>query len=640
MEFGGREMKDGCILWVKDNGIGFEMNVPSTIVVVLAGIAFYAGVYQLTVYLRTRKKREDLTFALLSFAVCLYDLFSAGLYSAESVVVGAVWQRAQVVTLAFISIALLWFMSDYTGQISRKILVGLTIFFGLAALAGMFVYTDATWVVSEPLVKTFVFLGCFQVTYQEVTAGWIVNLQTMVGLLGTAYILWAAVQYYRKQPGRKAFYLILALGIFVLGALNDTAISIGIYQFIYLIEYAYLAIIFLMVYSLSEEVIEATLVQRKLSASEQRFHNILEASPMGIHLYQMEKDGSLVFVGANPAADAILKVDHRQFIGKTIEEAFVSLKGTEVPERYRQVCLDGKPWAMEQISYQDQYIKGIFEVHAFRTAPGMMAAIFMDVTERKMAEAALRERQEAIEKLTADLEQRVADRTAALELKNRELETFSYSVSHDLKAPLRAIDGYSRILLENYEERFDEDGQKCLSSIRGGVDRMNRLIDDLLAYSRLERRVLVKDSVDLVEIVEPLIAERSNEFEIRKVQLINNSPSLLINTEAEGLTQALRNLLDNALKFTRDTPQPVIEIGGQEKEKTLLLWVKDNGIGFEMQYHDRIFEIFQRLHRAEDFPGTGIGLAIVSKVMQRLGGRAWAESTPGTGSAFFLEIPK
>jgi signal transduction histidine kinase len=166
------------------------------------------------------------------------------------------------------------------------------------------------------------------------------------------------------------------------------------------------------------------------------------------------------------------------------------------------------------------------------------------------------------------------------------------------------------------------------------------LIDDLLAYSRLERRVLVKGSVDLAEIIEPLIAERSQEIEIRKLQLINHSPSLLVNTEAEGLTQALRNLLDNAFKFTRDTPLPVIDIGGQEREKTVLLWVKDNGIGFDMKYHDRIFEIFQRLHRIEDFPGTGIGLAIVSKVMQRLGGRAWAESAPETGAAFFLEIPK
>jgi signal transduction histidine kinase len=616
------------------------MSIPSTVVIVMAGIAFYAGVYQLTVYLRTRKKREDLTFALLSFAVCLYDLFSAGLYSANDVAVGAVWQRAQVITLAFISVALLWFVHDYTAQISRRILFGLMIFFALTALAGIFIYTDATWVVSAPIIKSFVLPGGLKITYYEASPGWIVNLQTLVGLLSTAYIIWAAVRYYHSQPGRKAFYLILALGIFALGALNDTAVSVGVYQFVYLIEYAYLAIIFLMVFSLSEEVIEATFVQRKLSASEQRFNNILEASPMGIHLYQMEKNGRLVLVGANPAADAILGVDHHPFIGKTTEEAHGPLNGTDVIECFRQVCLDGNPWSAEQVFIKDQYVEGFFEIHAFRTAPGMMASIFMDVTERRNADAALRERQDAIEKLTADLEQRVADRTVELELKNRELETFSYSVSHDLKAPLRAIDGYSRILQENYEDRFDEDGRKCLNSIRSGVDRMNRLIDDLLAYSRLERRVLVKDSVDLAEIVEPLIAERSNEIETRKVRLVNNSPSLLINTEAEGLTQALRNLLDNALKFTRDIPQPMVEIGGQEMEKTVLLWVKDNGIGFDMQYHDRIFEIFQRLHRVEDFPGTGIGLAIVSKVMQRLGGRAWAESAPETGAAFFLEIPK
>jgi signal transduction histidine kinase len=616
------------------------MSILSTIAIVMASIAFYAGVYQLTVYLRTRKKREDLTFALLSFAVCIYDLFSAGLYSAESFAVGAFWQRAQVIALAFVSAAFLWFIYDYTGQLSRRVILALTIFFVLTALAGIFIHNESTWVSSAPMVKSFALPGGLQVTYYEASPGWIINLQTLVGLFSTGYIIWGAVQFYRRQPGRKAFYLILALGIFTLGALNDTAVSLGAYQFPYLIEYAYLAIIFLMVYSLSEEVIEATFVQRKLSASEQKFNNIIEASPMGIHLYKLEEDGKLIFIGANPAADAILDVDHRQFIGKTIEESFRSLEGTEVPERYREVCLDGKPWSTEQISYQDHHIQGYFEVHAFRTAPGMMAAIFMDVTERRNAEAALRERQEAIVKLTAELEQRVADRTAELELKNRELETFSFSVSHDLKAPLRAIDGYSRILQESHADRLDEDGRSCLNSIRGGVDRMNRLIDDLLAYSRLERRVLVKDSVDLVEIVEPLIAERSNEIDTRKVRLMNNCPSMLIHTEAEGLTQALRNLLDNALKFTRDIPQPSIEIGGQETDQAVVLWVKDNGIGFDMQYHDRIFEIFQRLHRIEDFPGTGIGLAIVSKVMQRLGGRAWAESVPGAGAAFFLEIPK
>jgi PAS domain S-box-containing protein len=260
-----------------------------------------------------------------------------------------------------------------------------------------------------------------------------------------------------------------------------------------------------------------------------------------------------------------------------------------------------------------------------------VACQWIDITERKRAEEELQAHRESLEEL-------VKQRTAELHAKNQELETFAYSVSHDLKAPLRGIDGYSRLLLEDYVDRLDEDGRLFLHNVRHAAKQMNQLIEDLLTYSRLERQALKVSRLNLHSLIQELLAERSNDINERHVNVAIDIPFEEITADAPSLMQILRNLLDNALKFTHTVAEPQIEIGGQETPDAQRLWVRDNGIGFDMHYHDRIFEIFQRLHRAEDFPGTGIGLAIVRKALERMGGRAWAESQSGAGATFYLEF--
>jgi signal transduction histidine kinase len=248
--------------------------------------------------------------------------------------------------------------------------------------------------------------------------------------------------------------------------------------------------------------------------------------------------------------------------------------------------------------------------------------------------------EDAMHKLNAELEQRVRERTAKLEAANRELETFSYSVAHDLKGPLRGIDGYSRLLLAGYSERLDDQGRQFLQNVRLAAQQMGRLTDDLLAYSRLERRDMQTGEISPRDLMEALLAERTDEIKTRGVAVSMDLPFSSVTADRDGLALALRNLLENALKFSRDVPHPAIEIAGRDTGSACMLSVRDNGIGFDMKYHERIFGIFERLQRSEDYPGTGVGLAIVKKAMERMGGRVWAESVPGKGATFYLELPR
>lgn len=256
-----------------------------------------------------------------------------------------------------------------------------------------------------------------------------------------------------------------------------------------------------------------------------------------------------------------------------------------------------------------------------------------DVTERKRMEDEIRQ-------LNAELEDRVRQRTAELATANKELETFTYSVSHDLKAPLRGIDGYSRLLLEDHQDQLNEEGRLFLKKVQDGVEQMNQLIVDLLSYSRMERRSMNGRALDLSREVAKVVDERQADIEARGMIVDVALQALSARADPEGLAIVLRNLVDNALKFTRDCQPPTLSITANPCERSVVLAIRDNGIGFDMQFHDRIFEIFHRLQRVEDYPGTGVGLAIVCNAMHRMGGRVWAESAPRQGATFYLELPR
>jgi signal transduction histidine kinase len=235
----------------------------------------------------------------------------------------------------------------------------------------------------------------------------------------------------------------------------------------------------------------------------------------------------------------------------------------------------------------------------------------------------------------AELESKVRSRTAALEAANRELESFSYSVSHDLRAPLRAIDGYARMLDEDYAERLDAEGRRLIDVVRANAQKMGQLIDDLLAFSRLGRQELVKQRIDMAALAHEVLRELAPAKRARIA--LGELPTAA--ADRALLKQAWLNLVGNALKYSGKRPDPCIELGARREAHETVYWVRDNGVGFDMRYAEKLFGVFQRLHSSEQFPGTGVGLAIVQRVIQRHGGRVWAEGSPGKGASFYFSLP-
>jgi light-regulated signal transduction histidine kinase (bacteriophytochrome) len=259
-----------------------------------------------------------------------------------------------------------------------------------------------------------------------------------------------------------------------------------------------------------------------------------------------------------------------------------------------------------------------------------LISVSRDVTDRLRAE-------EEIRNLNVTLEQRVRDRTAELEEAVREMESFSYSISHDLRAPLRAIAGYAKIVEEDYAAAIDAEGKRLLDRIAGGAIRMGELIDDLLDFSRIGRADLKKSLVDMGGMVRDALGEISEVAAGRHRIDIGELPQAV--ADRGLLRQVWVNLLSNAVKYSRQRDLARIEVGGIEEGDALHYWVRDNGAGFDMAYADKLFKVFQRLHRDPAFEGTGVGLAIVARIVHKHGGRVWAEGAPGAGATFHFNLP-
>jgi signal transduction histidine kinase len=252
----------------------------------------------------------------------------------------------------------------------------------------------------------------------------------------------------------------------------------------------------------------------------------------------------------------------------------------------------------------------------------------VDVTKRAQAQVQL---------LNAELEQRVIKRTAELEAANKELEAFSYSVSHDLRAPLRAVNGFAGIVLEDFGSHLPEDGRRYLERIRNGGRQMGELIDDLLGFSRLGRQAVDRQDVNMLKLVQDVLEELKSQRAGRQIEIsVGNLPSC--QGDLSLLKQIWVNLISNAVKYTRERAPAIIEIGCTREKGGHIYFIRDNGAGFDMQYANKLFGVFQRLHRSDEFEGTGVGLAIVQRIVHRHNGSVWAQAELNRGATFYFTL--
>jgi PAS domain S-box-containing protein len=370
-----------------------------------------------------------------------------------------------------------------------------------------------------------------------------------------------------------------------------------------------------------------------LEVNEERLRLVLENSKTGIWDWDMSgeiqvwSDRCFALLGIPPGTTPdyahfmqALHPEDRERVDRAVRECLE--QGSDYSVEMRCIWPDG---SLHWLAARGR------SSHDAAGKPLRMSGVILDITERKLIE-------EEIRTLNAELEQRVIDRTRKLEVANKELESFSYSVSHDLRAPLRSIDGFSRILQEDQAERLDDEGRESLSKIRASTQHMGRLIDDMMKLSRVTLTELRRSPVDLSALAR-VVAEGLRTAEPQRSVELVIEPGLTAPADEHLMRIVLENLLGNAWKFTGHQPTPRIEFGRTERDGAPAYFVRDNGAGFEQQYAHKLFQAFQRLHSPSEFPGTGIGLATVQRVIHRHGGRVWAEAELERGATFFFTLP-
>jgi PAS domain S-box-containing protein len=378
------------------------------------------------------------------------------------------------------------------------------------------------------------------------------------------------------------------------------------------------------------DVTERKRVEGALQEREEQLRLYAAYSPAAIAML----DRDMKYLVVSRRWMEVYRLEEESIIGRSHYELF-----PEISERWKKIhqrCLGGAVEKCDEEAFlradgNTNWIR--WEVRPWRGADGSIGGIIIfsvDISERKAAS-------EQIHQLNVELEQRVIERTQQLETANKELEAFSYSVSHDLRAPLRAVNGFSKIVLDNFGSQIPADARELLELICKGGEQMGELIDDLLAFSKFSRQLMSRQAVDSVRLVQTVLDNSVSQRQDRPIEIhVGDLPPC--QGDAALLKQVWVNLISNAIKYTRGREPGVIEIGCQRTNNENVYFVRDNGAGFDMQNASKLFGVFQRFHGADEFEGTGVGLAIVQRIVNRHGGRIWAAAEVGRGATFSFTL--
>lgn len=725
------------------------MNVLSSPVVAMAGISLYVGLYHLLIFLRRPQNRTDLTFALLCFSTVFYDAFCVGLYNASTVAEGAHWQRAQLISMAFFVPAFLWFVSEYTHQKPGMIVYSFFAYYLLAAIVQLVDRSNLTWLMDRPSIKHVSLPFDLSITYNEVTFGPFTAIQSLVGVFASTYILILAVRYFRNGNKKEAMPLILALGFMYAAAASDTLVGNGIYEFIYLMEYAFIGTIMLMAFSISNMVLDAITTKDALNHSEERFRSLVET----INDWMWEVDANGIYTYASPKVRDLLGYEPEEILGRTpfdfmpAEEAervsalfqeylrnrkpitqlenivrhkdgrLVTMDTNGVPffdgngnlagyrgidrditerrqveknaqqrEAYLRAILDNIPFWLWLKDPEGRFLavnKPMAQDSGFEHPEVLVGKTDFDVTTPELAASYQRDdrlvieshKQKVVEESiirngietwaetfkfpifdsqgnvigTTGFARDITERKqvelereeliASLESKNAELERFTYTVSHDLKSPLVTINGFLGFLEKDARAGDMEKLKNDFNRIREAVEKMRNLLSDLLELSRIGRVVNTSTTVSFRDLTDDALALVHGQLEENAVRVVIQPGLPQVFGDRQRLTEVLQNLIENAAKYMGSQTDPCIQIGQQgEEEGKPIFYVKDNGIGIAPEFHERIFGLFNKLDTQSD--GTGIGLALVKRIVEIHGGRIWVESEAGKGATFNFTLPR
>jgi PAS domain S-box-containing protein len=373
--------------------------------------------------------------------------------------------------------------------------------------------------------------------------------------------------------------------------------------------------------------------EKALKENEERFKKVIECS--GVWIWEVDAKGMYTYV--SPMEENILGYKTDEIIGK---KYFYDSFAPEIKVEMTKAALGvfAEKGVFTNLENANIHKDGHIVILSTSGSPLLDAkgnllgyrGADTDITLRKQGE-------EEIKRINAELEQRVHERTFQLETINKELESFSYSVSHDLRSPLRSIDGFSNLLLKNYSNLLDDQGKDYFQRVMKASRRMGLLIDDLMKLSRFTRIEMKRGITNLSSIAESIVEEFKSADPERQINIFIQ-PGMIANVDSDLIQNALQNLFDNAWKYSKNKADAKIEFGAMEKDGNTVYYVRDNGAGFDMKYVDKLFSAFQRLHSDDEFEGTGIGLATVNRIIHRHGGTIWAEGAVNSGATFYFTL--